>query len=79
MEEVITGYLFYEIAAILVLAAAIGFLGLLARQPLIVSFIAVGILVGPSVLDIARSDRHIDLLAELGSPSCCSWSGSSST
>ncbi|WP_119167596.1 cation:proton antiporter [Algihabitans albus] len=66
MEEVITGYLFYEIAAILVLAAAIGFLGLLARQPLIVSFIAVGILVGPSVLDIARSDQHIDLLAELG-------------
>ena len=66
MEEVITGYLFYEIAAILVLAAAIGFIGLLARQPLIVSFIAVGILVGPSVLDIARSDQHIDLLAELG-------------
>jgi Kef-type K+ transport system membrane component KefB len=66
VEEIITGYLFYEIAAILVLAAAVGFLGLMARQPLIVSFIAVGILVGPSGLDIAVSDRHIDLLAELG-------------
>eukprot|EP00820_Chromera_velia_P001635 Cvel_2879.t1-p1 / transcript=Cvel_2879.t1 / gene=Cvel_2879 / organism=Chromera_velia_CCMP2878 / gene_product=K( ) efflux antiporter 5, putative / transcript_product=K( ) efflux antiporter 5, putative / location=Cvel_scaffold113:127129-128754(-) / protein_length=542 / sequence_SO=supercontig / SO=protein_coding / is_pseudo=false len=36
------------------------------RQPLIVSFIAVGILAGPSALNIARSDEYIDLLAELG-------------
>jgi Kef-type K+ transport system membrane component KefB len=49
-----------------VLAAGVGFVGLMLRQPLIVSFIAVGILAGPSVLDIARSDEQIDLLAELG-------------
>ncbi len=66
MAEAIDSYLFYEVAALLVLAAAIGFIGLLLRQPLIVSFIAVGILAGPSVLDIAKSDDHIDLLAELG-------------
>ena len=66
MTEAIGGYIFYEIAALLVLAAAVGAVGLLLRQPLIVSFIAVGILAGPSVLDIARSDEHIDLLAELG-------------
>lgn len=66
MFEVLSGYIFYEIAALLVLAAAVGFVGLMLRQPLIVSFIAVGILAGPSVLDIARSDAHIDLLAELG-------------
>lgn len=66
MTETITGYLFYEIAALLVLAAGVGFVGLLLRQPLIVSFIAVGILAGPSALDIARSDAQIDLLAELG-------------
>lgn len=66
MTETIGSYLFYEIAALLVLAASVGFVGLLLRQPLIVSFIAVGILAGPSVLDIARSDKHIDLLAELG-------------
>lgn len=66
MSEIITDYIFYEVAALLVLAAGIGFLGLMARQPLIVSFIAVGILAGPSVLDIAKSDEHIDLLAELG-------------
>jgi len=66
MTDAITGYLFYEIAALLVLAAGVGFFGLMLRQPLIVSFIAVGILAGPSVLGIARSDEHIDLLAELG-------------
>ncbi|MEO1191570.1 MAG: cation:proton antiporter family protein [Pseudomonadota bacterium] len=66
MTEAIEGYIFYEIAALLVLAAGVGFIGLLLRQPLIVSFIAVGILAGPSLLDIARSDVQIDLLAELG-------------
>ncbi|MEQ8747704.1 cation:proton antiporter family protein [Pyruvatibacter sp.] len=66
MVDIVSGYVFYEIAALLVLAAAIGFVGLLLRQPLIVSFIAVGVLAGPSVLDVAQSDEYIDLLAELG-------------
>jgi len=66
MATAIEGYIFYEIAALLVLAAGVGFVGLLLRQPLIVSFIAVGILAGPSVLNIAQSDEQIDLLAELG-------------
>ena len=66
MTEALEAYLFYEIAALLVLAAGVGFIGLMLRQPLIVSFIAVGILAGPSVLGIARSDAQIDLLAELG-------------
>lgn len=66
MTDAISSYIFYEIAALLVLAASVGFIGLMLRQPLIVSFIAVGILAGPSVLDIARSDIQIDLLAELG-------------
>lgn len=61
-----TASLFNEIAALLVLAALVGFAGSLLRQPLIVSFIAVGILAGPSVLDIARSSAPIELLAELG-------------
>jgi Kef-type K+ transport system membrane component KefB len=57
---------FNEIAALLVLAAGVGFLGVALRQPLIVSFIAVGILAGPSVLGIAQSTEPIDLLADLG-------------
>ncbi|MFW6092712.1 MAG: cation:proton antiporter [Pseudomonadota bacterium] len=66
MTEVIEAHLFYEIAALLVLAAGVGFVGLLLRQPLIVSFIVVGVLAGPAGLDIARSEEHIDLLAQLG-------------
>jgi Kef-type K+ transport system membrane component KefB len=57
---------FYEIAALLTLAAVVGFLGVLLRQPLIVSFIAVGIIAGPSVLHITQSPEQIHLLAELG-------------
>lgn len=57
---------FAEIAVLLVLAAAIGLFGLLLRQPLIVSFIAVGLIAGPSALDVVHSDEQIDLLSELG-------------
>ena len=66
MTEIIAVSVFYEFAALLVLAAGVGLVGLALRQPLIVSFIAVGILAGPSALNIARSDEHIELLAELG-------------
>lgn len=57
---------FYELAALLALAAATGFAGLLLRQPMVVSFIAVGVLAGPSVLNIVVSHDNIDLMAELG-------------
>nr|WP_255542641.1 cation:proton antiporter [Azospirillum sp. INR13] len=53
-------------AAPLALASLIGLLGLLLRQPLIVSFIGVGILAGPSVLGLVQSTEHIELLAEIG-------------
>jgi len=66
MLEIVSTSVFYEIAVILALAAGIGMVGLQLRQPMIVSFIAVGILAGPSVLGIAQSDEHINLLAELG-------------
>lgn len=66
MVELLAHSPFAEIATLLVLAAAIGFLGVLLRQPLIVSFIAVGLIAGPSLLDLVRSDEQIDLLAELG-------------
>ncbi len=57
---------FVGIALLLAMAAAIGLLGLLLRQPLIVSFIAVGLAAGPSALDVVHSEAQIDLLAELG-------------
>ncbi|MRH22045.1 sodium:proton exchanger [Rhodovulum strictum] len=48
------------------MAAVIGFLGIILRQPLIVSFIAVGLIAGPSALDLVRSDEQINLLSQLG-------------
>ncbi len=66
MNELIAGSVFVEIASLLVLAAAVGFVGLMLRQPLIVAFIAVGLLVGPDVLDLIRSKEEIELLSELG-------------
>lgn len=57
---------FYEIAALLFLAAVVGLIGQRLRQPAIVSFIAVGIIAGPSALDLVQSHEKISLLAELG-------------
>ncbi|UYV38300.1 cation:proton antiporter [Rhodobacteraceae bacterium D3-12] len=64
--EVIVQSPFTEIAALLVMAAVIGFIGIILRQPLIVSFIVVGLIAGPSALDVVRSDEQISLLSELG-------------
>lgn len=58
--------MFYEITIILLLAALVGAVGSKLKQPLIVSFIAVGILVGPSALGIITGHEEIDLLAEMG-------------
>ena len=66
MMDVIVQSPFAEVAALLVLAAVVGFLGMILRQPLIVSFIAVGLIAGPSVLDVVQSDEKIGLLSELG-------------
>jgi Kef-type K+ transport system membrane component KefB len=57
--------IFYEIAALILLASAVGFLGLLARQPLVVAFIAVGVLSGPDVLGIVRSTHFIETLSQI--------------
>jgi Kef-type K+ transport system membrane component KefB len=64
--NVLTEYPFYELAIILFLAAVLGALGQFLKQPLIVMFIFLGILVGPSVLDMVKSHDKIDLLAEVG-------------
>src|SRR6056297_4278086 len=61
-----TGDAFTLMAAILAVAAVVGFLANRARQPLIVGFIAVGIIVGPSVLDWVSDTEPIELFAEIG-------------
>ena len=57
---------FTEMAVLLLFAAAVGAVGVRLRQPLIVAFIAVGILVGPSVLGWVSANDQIDLLAKFG-------------
>lgn len=58
--------LFTEMAVLLLFASVVGALGVRLRQPLIVAFIAVGILVGPSVLGWVSANDQIDLLAKFG-------------
>lgn len=57
---------FAEIALILLAAALVGALGTWLRQPLIVSFIAVGILVGPAGMGLVTRHEEIELLASIG-------------
>jgi Kef-type K+ transport system membrane component KefB len=65
-ELLSTGNTFIEFAIILFLAACLGAAGQFLRQPLIVVFIALGVLVGPSFLNIVQSRENIHLLAEIG-------------
>mgnify|MGYP005842113231 CR=1 FL=1 len=67
MMPLLTEYpVFTEVALLLAAASAVGLLGTLLRQPLIVAFIATGILIGPGLLGIAAAREHVELLAELG-------------
>ncbi|MBF6353747.1 cation:proton antiporter [Nocardia higoensis] len=54
------------IAAVLAIAVAIGSVAVRLRQPLIVSFIGVGILVGPLGTGWVQADDTIELLSRMG-------------
>lgn len=58
--------LFAQIGALLVLAAVVGAIGTLLRQPLIISFIVVGIVAGPSGLGLASDNVAVEMLAQVG-------------
>ena len=58
--------IFYEIATILAIATVVGGLAVWLRQPLIMAFIAVGILIGPAGLGMAAAGEEVELFAELG-------------
>lgn len=57
---------FHEIAWLLLGAAAVGFLGTVLRQPVIVSFIAVGIAAAALFESSAETTSQVRFLAELG-------------
>lgn len=57
---------FFQIAVILFVASVVGFVAIKLKQPLIVGFIAVGIILGPSALGWVQANDQVDLLAKLG-------------
>lgn len=57
---------FFEFSVIIALGALLAMFGQFLKQPLIVTFIALGIILGPSVLDVVHSKENIHLLAEIG-------------
>jgi len=57
---------FAEVAALLLAAALFGALALWFRQPLIIAFVLVGILEGPTVLGWVTAADQVDLLAKMG-------------
>ncbi|MBN1381698.1 MAG: cation:proton antiporter [Deltaproteobacteria bacterium] len=63
---IVEGGVFLEVALILGIASALGFLGRTLRQPLIVMFLATGILAGPAFLGLIESYEQIELLAHMG-------------
>ena len=60
------GNSFFEIAAILGLATLLGIVGQRLRQPLLIMFLATGIVAGPSGFGIIESYQQIELLAQIG-------------
>lgn len=66
MNELLSNHPFMEFAALLFLAALFGIAARLLRQPLIVAFIALGIIAGPAALNLIVSGDKIHLLADIG-------------
>ncbi len=60
------GNAFFEIAAVLSLATLLGVVGQKMRQPLLIMFLATGILAGPAGFRIIGSYEQIELLAQMG-------------
>ncbi len=57
---------YQEFALLLMLSAVVGAIAVRLRQPLLMAYIIVGILVGPSVFGWVAAHDQIDLLAQIG-------------
>ncbi len=56
---------FYEIALLIGLATALGIVGVMLRQPMIVAFILAGLIAGPGMLNIVHSVEAVELLSQI--------------
>lgn len=66
MPSVMPHNLFNEIVTLLLVATVAGIAAMRLRQPPIIGFIAVGIIAGPSILNLIRSVDQIHVLSEMG-------------
>ena len=57
---------FSEFALLLMISAAAGAVSIWLRQPVLIAYILVGIIVGPAVLGLVAAHDQIDLLAQVG-------------
>ncbi|PKO47251.1 MAG: sodium:proton exchanger [Betaproteobacteria bacterium HGW-Betaproteobacteria-22] len=57
---------FSELAILLMIAAAAGAISLWLRQPLLIAYIAIGLIAGPSMLGLVTAHEQIDLFAQIG-------------
>ncbi|MDP1635140.1 MAG: cation:proton antiporter, partial [Gallionellaceae bacterium] len=57
---------FAELALLLGIAAAVGALAVRLRQPVLIAYIVVGVLVGPAGFELVSAHDQIDLLAQVG-------------
>lgn len=57
---------FQQVAALLAICAVVGVVARMLRQPLLVGFIAAGILVGPTGFALVEESAEIELLATIG-------------
>ncbi len=65
MHDASLAPVFFEIAVLVLMAAVLGLIGLSLRQPLIVAFIAAGVLAGPDVLGLVQSEAFTALLSQI--------------
>ena len=59
---------YQEFALLLTLSALVGVIALRLRQPLLMAYIIVGILVGPAALGWVGAHDQIDLMVQLTNP-----------
>ncbi len=57
---------FVQISLLIILAVAIAFLARLFKQPLIIAYIAAGILAGPIFLNLISDNKVIDIFSQFG-------------
>lgn len=59
-------HIFTEFSLLLILSAFAGMIGLWLKQPVIIAYIIVGILVGPAGMGLVSAHDQVDLLAQVG-------------